>query len=73
MRSAMISLMIYIIIDDMVTGNHKTEIVKKEIDDEISSVMGILHEYADPRLIPYEENAWKDSVSERIKNGDESF
>ena len=38
-----------------------------------SEVKGILHQYANPELIPLEEGAWERNIAERYKNGEESF
>ena len=36
--------------------------------DEVYGVMGALKEYADPRLIPLENDAWEKEVKARYEN-----
>lgn len=35
---------------------------------DVDSVMGILHEYANPDLIPQEKDAWAEAVSKKEEN-----
>lgn len=40
---------------------------RKQAAVEVDSVMGILHQYANPDLIPLEKDAWAEAASEKEK------
>ena len=40
---------------------------RKQKEDEVDAVMGILHEYANPDLIPLEKNASEEAAEEQEK------
>lgn len=58
---------------DQLTEQQMLELIdflgsRKSHGKTAASVMGILSDYADPELIPLEENAWEKAVKQNYEN-----
>ena len=49
----------------LLSGTFHEEKPKADIIEQVDAVCGILHEYANPDLIPFEKDAWAEAAVER--------
>ena len=48
----------------ILSGTVQEEKPQTNIRDQVDAVCGILHEYANPDLIPFEKDAWAEAAAE---------
>lgn len=48
----------------ILSGTVQEEKPQANIRDQVDAVCGILHEYANPDLIPFEKDAWAEAAAE---------
>ena len=48
----------------ILSGTVHEEKPQANIRDQVDAVCGILHEYANPELIPFEKDAWAEAAAE---------